>query len=203
MRFLRKLFGRKSDAWRPFVEELGGRYIEGDSWNSAGVEFEYPGYVAVLSAKYDVDTHFWATRVRTKIRTHSDARISLMKNWPWIKLFNALGMFDQVAAMTDMTKTSLADLQLDGDGFVMSNTQDAVRLFASDTLRSAIANHKKLMLLVGEPHGLPFARTAGQFELVLLIPRIVTDIDRLRSALELHAALVEAAVAVGIVSDLR
>ena len=58
------------------------------------------------------------------------------------------------------------------------------------------------MLLVGEPHGLPFARTAGQSELVLLIPGIVTDVDQLRSALELHAALVEAAVVAGIAPNL-
>jgi hypothetical protein len=68
-------------------------------------------------------------------------------------------------------------------------------------LRSAITQQQKMMLLVGEPHGLPFARTAGQFELVLLIPGIVSDVDQLRSTLELHAALVEAAVVAGIVPD--
>jgi hypothetical protein len=37
--------------------------------------------------------------------------------------------------------------------------------------------------------------------LVLLIPGIVSDVDQLRSTLELHAALVEAAVVAGIVPD--
>lgn len=51
MSFLRNLFGRKSDVWRPFAEELGGRFIEGDSWKSSRVEFEHPGYVTVLTAE--------------------------------------------------------------------------------------------------------------------------------------------------------
>lgn len=188
MSFLRNLFGRKSDVWRPFAEELGGRFIEGDSWKSSRVEFEHPGYVTVLTAEFDVETNFWATRVRTKLRTHSDARISLMKNWPWAKLFDLLGMFDGIAAMADMRNPSLADLQMAGDGFLMSDTQDEFQLFESDTLRSGITQQQKLMLLVGEPYGLPFARTAGQSELLLLIPGIVTDVDQLRSALDLHAA---------------
>ncbi|HIK94281.1 MAG TPA: hypothetical protein EYG03_20240 [Planctomycetes bacterium] len=111
-------------------------------------------------------------------------------------------MFNQIAAVADMRKTSLADLQMDGDGFVMSSTEDGFQLFASDTLRSAITQQQKLMLLVGEPRALPFARKTGQFELVVLIPGIVSDVDQLRSALELHAALVEAAVVVGITPDL-
>jgi hypothetical protein len=45
-----------------------------------------------------------------------------MKNWPWSRLFDLLGMFDGISAMADMKKTSLADLQMDGDGFVMSST---------------------------------------------------------------------------------
>ncbi len=48
---------------------------------------------------------------------------------------------------------------------------------------------------------LAFARTAGQSELVLLIPRVVTDVEQLRSVLELHTALVESAVAAGLVPD--
>ena len=202
MGFFRNLFGRKSDVWRPFAEEFGGRFIAGGFWKSCRVEFKHPGYVTVLTAIRDAETNLRATRVRTEIRTHSDARISLIKNWPWTWLFERLGMFNQRAAVTNMRKTSLADLQMDGDGFVMSSTEDGFQLFESDTLRSAITQQQKLMLLVGEPHEFTFARKTGQLELVVLIPGIVSDVDQLRSALELHATLVEAAVVVGITPDL-
>jgi len=201
MRFLRKLFTRKSDAWRPLAEALEGRFVEGDSWKSARVEFEHPGYVALLTARHDVDTNYWATCVCAEMRTHGDARVCLMKNWPTASLFEAMGVFDIIAAMAGMTKTPLADLQIDGNGFVLTNTVDEVRLFELDSLLAAIGKQDKLLLMLGEQRGFPFSDTTDQSELALLVPRIITDVDRLRSLLELHTALVESAVTAGIVRD--
>jgi hypothetical protein len=201
MGFLRKLFTRKSDTWRPLAEALGGRFVEGDSWKSARVEFEQPGYVALLTARHDMDTNYWATCVCAEMRTYGDAGVCLMKNWPMASLFEAMGVFDIIAAMAGMTKTPLADLQIDGDGFVLTNTVDEVRLFELDSLLAAIGQQDKLLLTLGEQRGFPFSNTTGQSKLVLLVPRIITEVDQFRSLLELHTVLVESAVAAGIVRD--
>ena len=198
MRLFRRLIPRKSEVWRPFAEELGGQYVEGRFWTADRLEFTHSKSIIRFTAERDHETGSWATCVRSLIEASRDVSISLMKNWPGQQLFNALGLFDFMASATDQKKTSLADVQIEGEGFLLSRgSQD--RLFETPELRAAISRQTQLLLLIGEARRYPFARGGKRSELTLLVPRIISQTDQLTDLLRLHIQLIETLFATGIV----
>ncbi len=198
MRLLRRLFPRKSEVWRPFAEELGGRYVEGSFWRGDRLEFTHSKNVVRFTAERDHETGSWATCVRSPIEVSRDVSISLMKNWPTQQFFNAWGLFDFLASVTNQQKTSLADLQIEGEGFLLSRGSEA-RLFETPELRTAISRQTQLLLLVGEARRNSFARAGKRPELALLVPRIISKTDQLSELLQLHIQLTKTLCATRII----
>ena len=195
MPFLRKWFPPKSEIWRPFAEEVGGQYVEGSFWTPDRVEFTHAGNVQMLTAESDSETNHWSTCVRSPIETPHDIMIGVMKKWPGQKLFDLLASFG------GLQKISLAQLQIEGDGTLLSRDIDAVKLlFAAPEVRAAIAEQTQLLLFIGRLPRFSSARGEKGPELLLSVPYIVDDKKQVSSLLQLHKRLLDSLIATKLAS---
>jgi hypothetical protein len=196
MSLLRKWFPPKSEVWRPFCEELGGEYSEGNLWNADAVEFSFENIPIKLTAEGDSETPgHYQTLMRSTIRTNGDFMLGILRNWP------AQGVYNLLVTLFGLQKVEMSQLVAGTEATVLTkDVAKAKAVLDNPQLQNLINEQSQLMLFVGQFPKLSSTRGGKVPEVVLSVPDVIDDLEQLQKVLRLHEKVLERLFATGAAS---
>ena len=195
MRFLRKLFAPKEQVWKPYCDDIGGHYLEGGFWKRDRIEIPHQGWTLTLLVDTgDAESHFISTRLSAKIEPAGTGKLLLwlVRDWPGQKLLHLVRLLGvREAAVRGLAVQCLV---------LAFDVEQAQTVFGNPELQTLINEQPKLFLLIGL---IPRSSRSGLNEVVVSVPGIVEDIDRLKSLVALCRQVIDALSESGIILPAR
>lgn len=182
MQFLRKWFAPKEQVWKPYCDDIGGRYVQGGLLQGDRIEIEHRGRVIALVAESDPETGHHLTLLRAEVDLNDGLMLGLLRNWPGQKMINL------TVSMFGLQRTTVRGL---GDEcMILSTDQGQAETFFGETgLQNLILQQPQVMVFVAMPRGLSQGGRAKQIR--ISVPFVVQDLSQLKLLVELSREVID------------
>lgn len=181
MQLLRKLLAPKEQVWKPYCDDIGGRYVEGRWLQGDRVEITHHGRMIVLVTESEPETGHRSTLLRAEVDLVDGVMLGLLRNWPGQKVINLM------VSMFGLQRTTVSGVS--NDCMILAKDQSQAEAFFGDTgLQDLILKHPQLTVFVGVPPGLSQRGRAKQVR--ISVPQVVQDLSQLKSLVELSRVVI-------------
>ncbi len=186
------LFGPdKEEVWRQLCEEIGAEFVDGGFWKGKKVQVHVQPWTITLDT-YSVNTqhsHVEYTRMRAPYMNPEDFRFTIYRK----------GLFSELGKLLGMQDIEVGDPEFDEAFIIKGNDEARVQnLFADARLRELVKVQPTIRLDVKDSEGWfgpKFPENVD--ELHFQVVGVIKDVDRLKSLVDLFAAVLEQLCRIG------
>lgn len=182
MHFLRKPFAPKEQLWKPFCDDIGGRYVKSGLFRGDRIEIAHHGHVISLVAESEPDTGHRSTLLRAEVNLVDGLMLGLYRDRPGHK------MIDLTVSLFGLQRTAVFGLS--DDCTLLAKDQRHAEAFFGDTgLQELILQQPQLVAFVGMPSRL--SQRGGAKQVWVAVPLLVQDLSQLQSLVALLRKLID------------
>ena len=193
MGFLRQLFGpSKEEIWRQLSSEIGAQYVEGGFWKGDKVQAHCGQWTITLDTYTETqhdsnssaggstmshDTATTYTRLRAPYVNKDGFRFTVYRN----------GLLSGIGKWLGMRDVQVGHPEFDEAFVIKGNDEAKLRaLFANAKIRQLIERQPNIQFSVRDDEGWFGTHfPEGVDELYFSVPRVIKDVDQLKSLFEL------------------
>lgn len=191
MPFFRKLFAPKERVWKAHCDDIGGHYVEGGIWKGDWIEIPHHGWTLTLRVDTgDAESYFISTELSAQIEPAGPGRLFLwlLRDWPGQMLVNLIRLYGvRKAAVPGLARQCLV---------LTFDVEQAQTILGNPELQELINQQPRLSVLIGVNPG---SSGSGVNKVMVAVPGIVKDIDRLKSLVALCRRVIDTLSETGLI----
>jgi hypothetical protein len=179
----------KDEVWRQLSQEIGAEFVEGGFWRGSKVKAHVGPWTVTLDLGYSDDGESLATRLRVPFVNPDGFRFRLSRK----------GFFSVLGNLLGMQSIEVGSANFDGAFVIKGNNESKVReLFSNFEIRQMIQDQPEIWLEVKDSEGW-FGRAYPKDvdELHLQVAGVIKDLERLKSLLDVFAAVLDQLCRIG------